>query len=130
LWLPPKVWFHGSQSTITGGSSAMKASEARSISWLLHSIRCVLMTPLGAPVEPEVNRIFATVSGPTPAAAASTAAVGAVLASVSNAVVGRSFGAASATTTSASAGTVAAMAAAKAWPFSANTRPGRRSLII
>ena len=34
------------------------------------------MTPFGWPVEPEVNRIFATVSGPTLACAASTAAVG------------------------------------------------------
>ena len=36
----------------------------------------VLMTPFGWPVEPDVNRIFAIVSGPTLACAASTAAVG------------------------------------------------------
>ena len=29
---------------------------------LAHIMRCVLMTPLGNPVEPEVNRYFATVS--------------------------------------------------------------------
>ena len=28
-------------------------------------MRCVLITPFGVPVEPEVNRIFATVSGET-----------------------------------------------------------------
>ena len=65
LWLPPKVWFHGSQSTITGGSSPRKARPARIIAWLPHSMRWVLMTPFGWPVEPEVNRIFAIVSGPT-----------------------------------------------------------------
>ena len=41
-------------------------------------MRWVLMTPLGWPVEPEVNRIFAMVSGPTSACAASTAGVGGV----------------------------------------------------
>ena len=39
-------------------------------------MRWVLITPLGWPVEPEVNRILATVSGPTLANAASTAGVG------------------------------------------------------
>ena len=39
-------------------------------------MRWVLTTPLGMPVDPEVNSTFATVSGPTLACAASTAAVG------------------------------------------------------
>ena len=34
LWLPPKVWFHGSQSQSTGGSSARNAITVRSCSWL------------------------------------------------------------------------------------------------
>ena len=51
-------------------------SPARIIAWLAHSMRWVLMTPLGWPVEPEVNRILAMVSGPTLACAASTAGVG------------------------------------------------------
>ena len=41
-------------------------SVCRIICWLLHSIRCVLMTPLGVPVDPDVNRIFATSSGRQP----------------------------------------------------------------
>ena len=28
LWLPPKVWLHGSQSTITGRSAACSACSA------------------------------------------------------------------------------------------------------
>ena len=39
-------------------------------------MRCVLITPLGMPVEPDVNRILPSVSGPTRANAASTASVG------------------------------------------------------
>jgi hypothetical protein len=27
LWLPPKVWFHGSQSSSTGGSLARKGID-------------------------------------------------------------------------------------------------------
>ena len=65
LWLPPKVWFHGSQSTITGGWSVRKVQAAAALSWLAHIMRWVLITPLGWPVEPEVKRILATVSGPT-----------------------------------------------------------------
>jgi hypothetical protein len=84
LWLPPKVWFHGSQSTITGGSSCMKASTCAVICWLAQIMRWVLITPLGCPVEPEVNRILATVSGVVRTCAASTAAVGAVASSSAN----------------------------------------------
>jgi hypothetical protein len=51
-WLPPNVWFHGSQSTSTGGSSASARKHWRIICWLAHSIRCVLITPLGSLVEP------------------------------------------------------------------------------
>ena len=46
----------------------------RSICWLAHSMRWVLITPLGCLVEPEVNRNLAIVSGPTAACAASSAA--------------------------------------------------------
>ena len=37
------------------------------------SMRCVVMTPFGVPVEPEVNRNFAIVSGPILAAACARA---------------------------------------------------------
>ena len=59
----------------------------RICSWLADSIRCVLMTPFGDPVDPDVNRIFATVSPVTRACASSTAAPGGVSISSSNAVV-------------------------------------------
>src|SRR3954452_19092487 len=75
LWLPPNVWFHGSQSTRTGGVSAVNGQICASDCWLAPSIPCVLITPLGIAVEPEVNRIFATLSGPTDANASSTALV-------------------------------------------------------
>jgi hypothetical protein len=65
LWLPPKVWFHGSQSTITGGLSSTKGQACASICWFAHSMPCVLITPFGSPVEPEVNRIFAVVLAST-----------------------------------------------------------------
>ncbi len=81
LWLPPNVWFQGSQSTSTGGVSAVNGQIWASDCWLAPSIRCVLITPLGIAVEPEVNRIFATLSGPTAASASSTAIVGVVDAS-------------------------------------------------
>ena len=52
LWLPPKVWFHGSQSTSTGGVSSVNGQICASDCWLAHSIPCVLSTPLGIAVEP------------------------------------------------------------------------------
>src|SRR3954447_19186278 len=75
LWLPPKVWFHDSQSTSTGGVSAVNGQICASDCWLAHSIPCVLTTPLGSVVEPEVKRILATLSGSTHASASSTAPV-------------------------------------------------------
>src|SRR2546423_10127552 len=86
LWLPPKVWFQGSQSTITGGWWLRNVHAAAALSWLAHIMPWVLITPLGWPVEPEVNRILATVSGPTRAKAASTAGVGRSSASAANGV--------------------------------------------
>ncbi len=46
-------------------------------------MRWVLITAFGMPVEPEVKRNFAMVSGPTLSCAASIAAVGVVAASSS-----------------------------------------------
>ena len=76
LWLPPKVWFQGSQSTSTRRCAVTNGQVCSAIIWLAHIIRCVLMTPFGMPVEPEVNSTLATVSGPTAANARSTALVG------------------------------------------------------
>src|SRR5690348_1765784 len=76
LWLPPAVWFQGSQQQSTGGSSARNGKCVRIITWFEQSIRWVLMTPLGLPVEPDVKSTLATVSPLTRSRAASTAAVG------------------------------------------------------
>ena len=75
--LPPNVWFQGSQSTSTGGRSSRNGHTCAAICWFEQSMRWVLTTPFGVPVEPEVKRIFATVSGPIRANASSTRAVGA-----------------------------------------------------
>ena len=56
LWLPPKVWFQGSQSSSTGGSLARNGMDCRSIAALLQHMRLVVITALGWPVEPEVSR--------------------------------------------------------------------------
>src|ERR1700753_2455885 len=78
LWLRPKVWLHGSQSTMTGGSAARNGHTGRITCWLAASIRWVLSTPLGTPVDPEVNKILATLSGSTAADAAARVAPGRV----------------------------------------------------
>src|ERR1700722_8676373 len=109
---------------MTGGSSATKARPQRIIAWLAQSISWVLMTPLGWPVEPEVNRILAMVSGAILACAASTAGVGCVSHSAANSVADRSLGGFAVTATSTPGGTAAAMARAKAVPLAAKTKPG------
>ncbi|MNS90382.1 hypothetical protein D3C72_1244320 [compost metagenome] len=124
LWLPPKVWFQGSQSTSTGGSSPRAGIDWRSCCWLAHHMRCVLITALGILVEPEVKRNLVMVSGPVACIAASMAGVAGVAASTSKRVVARPSSVPSASTTSVPAGTVAAMALAKRAASAANTRPG------
>src|SRR6185503_17311249 len=72
--LPPAVWCHGAQSTISGGSSCIQESTWLTICWFEHHMRCVLITAFGLPVEPEVKRNLAMVSDPalaTPAPSAS-----------------------------------------------------------
>ena len=78
LWFPPKVWLQGSQSSSTGFSSVRKRRVCASICWLAHSIRWVLITTFGWPVEPEVSRYLACVSGVMAAKARITAGVSAV----------------------------------------------------
>ena len=56
---------------MTGGSSFRNASVSRSITWLAQIMRWVLMTAFGLPVEPEVSRNFAIVSGPMASCTAS-----------------------------------------------------------
>jgi len=67
---PEATWLHGAQSTNSGSSTA-SGQICASIVWFDESIRCVVMTPFGVPVEPEVNSTFAVESGPTRAKAAS-----------------------------------------------------------
>ena len=121
LWLPPKVWFHGSQSTSTGGSSARKPMHWRSICWLAQSMRWVLITPLGALVLPDVNRNLAMVSGPTAACAAASVGPGSAASSAlkpitvrpaSGAPAAVTSAAPSVSTTGTSAGSTVAMALA------------------
>ena len=83
------------------------------------------MTPFGWPVEPEVNRNFAIVSGPTSAWAASTAGVG--VGASSSAKASRAGRAADAATHNLDARRHGGgKARAKAVPFAAKTRPGVR----
>lgn len=85
-WLPPKVWLHGSQSTNTGAVLARNGHIWTIACWLEHIMRWVVRTPLGPPVEPEVNSTFAIVSGPTAANARSTSGPGEVSSSSLNGV--------------------------------------------
>src|SRR3954467_7246581 len=75
LWLAPNVWLHGSQSRITNSPCACSRNDqvCALACWLDVSMRWVLITAFGVPVEPEVNRNFAMVSGPTAANAVATA---------------------------------------------------------
>ena len=85
---------------------------------------CVLMTPLGRLVEPEVNKNLTMVSGPIAFSAASTSAVSGVSNKAPKGVWFLSGKWPWANTTSVSAGTVAVMAAAYFSASVANTKPG------
>ena len=110
LWLPPKVWFQGSQSTSTGGSSASTGIDWRICCWLAHHMPWVLITALGSLVEPEVKRNLVMVSGPVACMAASTAGVASVASRAANGVALRPSSVPVASTTSTSGATAAAMA--------------------
>ena len=126
LWLPPKVWLHGSQSTITGRSVRRNGQACRIICWLAASIRWVLSTPFGVPVEPEVNRIFAIESPVTAARAAATPGPGTVaMRSASRSAPGRAP-----VRTMAGTGLTASSAAANRSASSAKTAPGRIIAVI
>ena len=87
-------------------------------------MRWVLITALGWPVEPEVNRNLAMVSGVTLACAAATSASSSAPSRSANMVVLRPGGGLRATTNSVPSGTAAAIARANASPLLANTSPG------
>ena len=88
------------------------------------------MTPLGFPVEPEVNRIFATVSGPTLAWAASTASVGSLKIRSANNVEGRLPSGLAVTAISTPTGTAASIARANGLPSETKMSPGVRISMI
>jgi hypothetical protein len=75
------VWLHGSQSSSTGFSRSTKRQVCAIICWLAHSMRCVLITTLGEPVEPEVSRYLAWWSGSMAAKARCTSGPSAASAS-------------------------------------------------
>jgi hypothetical protein len=110
LWLPPKVWFHGSQSTSTGGASASTGMLWAICCWLAHHMPWVLITALGSLVEPLVNRNLAMVSGPVACIAASTAGVTGVASRSAKLVLARSGTAPAVSTTSRSVPTTAPIA--------------------
>ena len=119
-WLPPNVWLHGSQSTMTGRALVRNGHTCSIICMLAVSIRCVFSTPLGIPVEPEVKRIFAIPSGASPANAAARPGPGAVAArSESRRAPGRSPAA-----TIAGTSPIASSAGPNRPASSANTAPG------
>src|SRR5512146_3234734 len=73
LWLPPKVWLQGSQSTSTSGWRNRNDHTCEICCWLAHSMRWVLITTLGNPVDPLVSRYLAWVVGRIAANASITA---------------------------------------------------------
>ena len=124
LWLPPKVWFHGSQSTSTRGSSASTGMDWFICCRLAAHMPCVTITALGSLVEPEVNMNLAMLSAVMAPCAASTAGVAGV---ASRSLKGRVLRPAMLpvpSTTFTSAATVASMARANRVASLAKTRPG------
>ena len=88
-------------------------------------MRCVVTTPFGLPVEPEVNRIFATVSGVTRVCAASTAARGETLVSSSKGVAASDPGRVT-VASSARESRIWESGPSNAAPSAANTRAGSK----
>src|SRR5450830_1382327 len=129
LWLLPKVWFQGSQSISTGGSSPRKGKVCTIICRLLQIMLWVLITALGNLVEPEVNRNLAMVSGVLASCARSTASVIGVAASSLQSVVLRVGDGASVATNSISLVATALTAAANFTPCAAKIMPGVSKLI-
>src|ERR1700678_2493448 len=86
LLLEPNVCAHGAQSTRIGGSSFTNGSASAYMTWFELSIRWVLTTALGWPVEPDVSRNLAIPSGVMAARAARASGEIAVSASAENGV--------------------------------------------
>ncbi len=89
LWLPPKTWFQGSQSTMCGGRSPRNGQTARICAWFTANMPWVQRTALGLEVEPEVKKILASVSGPTASRAAARSTPAAPRSRAASGVTGR-----------------------------------------
>ena len=123
--LPPIVWFQGSQSSRKGsGSCGPRGRHCIIIAALAHIIRCVLITALGMPVEPEVNSSLPTVSGPIASTLACTAGVARVAASAAYGRLGTPAGGRSTCTTCTPSRSSAASARSKGGPSCTITSPG------
>ena len=106
---------------MTGGFSARNGQTWAIACWFEHSMRWVLITPFGMPVEPEVNRYLHTVSGRMAAKAVASAGPGRVWVSLANGVAPPSRF--TLLTTSAPPRSTLPKAAAKRWPSAAKTIP-------
>ena len=122
LWLQPKTWLQGSQSSITGGSRCRKGQAWPICCWFAAIMPCVAGTPFGTPVLPEVKSSFTGAAGSTAAMARSSAASGTPS---SSAVHGVAPGIGLSETTSIPAASGTARARAKGAPSSARINPGR-----
>ena len=130
LWLPPAVWCQGSQSTMTGGSSCRNASMVAIIAWIAAQHALGVDHRLGHAGGAGGEQELGDKSGPTPAAAASTAGVGEVASRSTKDVAARPAGGSTVTAISVVGATAALIAAFICGPEAANTRPGLiRSMI-
>ena len=114
---------------ITGGSSFRKASVSRIITWLAQIMRWVLITAFGLPVEPEVSRNFAIVSGPILSWTASRPANSGEAIRSASIVILRPGTDPNDATISVPSGTLAMSASANLSASSTKTRPGVSSFI-
>src|SRR6516225_6122348 len=74
LMTPPITWCQGSQSRKTGWGWANLAKVSAKYATTAHRLPWERGTPLGSPVEPDVNSIRAVPSAPTDARAAANLA--------------------------------------------------------
>ena len=73
--VPPATWLQGSHSSSTAsGMSGVRRTVWACMAMVAHNMPWVMGTALGTPVEPEVKRYLATVSGVIASTDACTAA--------------------------------------------------------
>src|SRR3954469_19309382 len=130
LWLAPKVWLHGSQSRITRSLMPSRNVQVCALAcWLEVSMLWVLITAFGVPVEPEVNRNFAIVSGVIAAKALATSDVSGVAAILANGIASEAP-ASLLTMVAECSDAIAARAAANGFVLETKIAPGPSSWIM